>query len=204
MKIIEPSIQIITPIDKDYVYKHIEACGRTCYKSTPTDVSAEPFIRGIIKSGHESVLEHFSFTVRMICDVGVYKDITRHRHASFSIESTRWNNYSKGKFGSELTFINPCHITDSNIRDRWYNAMWYIEDMYMQMAKLGATPDELRMILPHSTASEVTMTANLREWRWILKLRTAKNAHPSVRQLMCKLLDELKEKLPVIFEDIEQ
>ena len=139
----------------------------------------------------------------MICDVGCYKDITRHRHASFSIESTRWCNYSKGKFGNELTFINPCHITDNNIRDRWYDAMWYIERMYRQMAKLGATPDELRMILPHSTASEVTMTANLREWRHILKLRTAKNAHPTVRQLMCRLLDELKEKLPVIFEDIE-
>lgn len=202
MKIINPSIEIITPIDKNYVYKFIERCGRTCYKSEATEDSAERFIRGIIKSGHESVLEHFSFTVKMVCDIGVYKDLTRHRHASFSIESTRFCNYAKGKFGSELKFIYPNHITDIYTFKVWADAMKDIEDKYLYMARAGATNDQLRMILPHSTASEVIMTANLREWRHILKLRTAKDVHPSVRELMCKLLAELKEKIPVFFEDI--
>lgn len=203
MKIVEPHVQILTPIDRDFVYKHIESCGRTCYKSTPTDTSAEKFIRGIIKSGHESVLEHFSFSVKMLCDVGVYKDLTRHRHASFSIESTRFCNYSKDKFGKEITFIQPCNMYYKSPEfGIWADAMQYIEDSYNSMAAMGATADQLRMLLPHSTAAEVCMTANIREWRHILKLRTAKAVHPAVRQIMLQLLKQLKELIPVFFEDI--
>ena len=71
------------------------------------------------------------------------------------------------------------------------------------MSKLGAKPDELRMILPHSTAAEVTMTANIREWRHILDLRTKKMTHPSVQQVMIPLLRQFQETMPELFNKIE-
>ena len=82
--------------------------------------------------------------------------------------------------------------------------MKFIESDYLDMANIvGATPDELRMLLPHSTAAEVTMTANIREWRHILDLRTKKMTHPSIRQLMIPLLLKLQYMMPELFSNIE-
>lgn len=207
VKIIEPSVEILTDIDGDKVLKHIEKCGRTCYQSyqneTEDTTSAKNMIQMLIKMGHESVLEHFLITIKAKIDVGNYKDLTRHRHASFSIESTRFCNYSKGKFGNELTVIQPCNIDkDSGIYHTWLKTMNDIEKAYMDMSALGAKPDQLRMILPHSLAAEVTMSANLREWRHIFKMRCQKAAHPSVRQIMLKTLNEFHNRIPVVFDDL--
>lgn len=207
VKIIEPSVEILTDIDGDKVLKHIEKCGRTCYQSyqneTEDTTSAKNMIQMLIKMGHESVLEHFLITIKAKIDVGNYKDLTRHRHASFSIESTRFCNYSKGKFGNELTVIQPCNIDkDSGIYHIWLKTMNDIEKAYMDMSALGAKPDQLRMILPHSLAAEVTMSANLREWRHIFKMRCQKAAHPSVRQIMLKTLNEFHNRIPVVFDDL--
>ena len=77
-----------------------------------------------------------------------------------------------------------------------------IEMNYIHMSNNGATPDQMRMILPHSTAAEVTMTANIREWKHILDLRTKKMTHPAVRQLLIPLLLMFKQEMPEIFENI--
>ena len=71
------------------------------------------------------------------------------------------------------------------------------------MSKLGCTPDEMRMILPHSTAAEVTMTCNIREWKHVLDLRTKKMTHPAIRQILIPLLLKFKQDMPEIFDDIE-
>lgn len=207
MKIINPSLQILTSLNGKKILKHIESCARTCYQSynKESENSAENMIYMLIKSGHESVLEHFSITVKAKIDVGVYKDITRHRAGTaFSIESTRFCNYSKGKFGNELTFIKPCNIKSSDLLHLWETAMMQAEQIYMEMSKLGAKPDQLRMILPHSTAAEMTMTANLRAWRHILRTRCDRAAHPSVRQIMLKILEEFHKNIPVVFNDLYQ
>lgn len=207
VKIIEPSFEILTPIDGNQILKHIEKCGRTCYQSyeneTEDTSSAEKMIKMLIKMGHESVLEHFLITIKAKMDIGNYKDITRHRFASFSIESTRFCNYSKGKFGNELTVISPCNMDkNSGIYHTWLKTMNDIEKAYIDMSEMGAKPDQLRMILPHSLAAEVTMSANLREWRHIFKMRCQKAAHPSVRQIMLQVLNEFKKQIPVIFDDL--
>ena len=201
MKIIEPSAVLMRDFDGAEVMKFLELCGRTAYQSAKniTDDSAEKFIRNLIKRGHESVLEHFSATFKIICDRGVMAELTRHRLASFTIESTRFNDYSK----SELTFIKPCFFTeDGLIMTNWRLGMAAAEKNYFQQRKRGATPEQARTILPNSLKTEIIMTCNLREWRHILKLRTAKHAHPQMRQVAEMILDVLKEKLPVIFEDI--
>lgn len=95
MKISEPSVELINAPDYKTLLTTIEAAGRTCYKSEDkiTDGSAEKFVRGIIKRGHEAVIEHGSLTVRFICDRGVSHEIVRHRLAAFCQESTRYCNY---------------------------------------------------------------------------------------------------------------
>ena len=94
MKVIKPSFQIITPIDSDQILKTIETVGRTCYKSEDkiTDDSCKSFVSGIIKRGHEAVIEHYNITVRLINDRGVSHEEVRHRIASYAQESTRYCN----------------------------------------------------------------------------------------------------------------
>ena len=207
VKIIEPSVEIVSEINSDKMLKQIEKCARNCYKSenniTEDTTSAVKMIGKLIEMGHTAMIECADVIVNLHCDVGVYKDLTRHRHCSFAIESTRYCNYSKGKFGNEISVIKPCNMDEnSGIYHTWLKAMNDMERAYMQMAEIGATPDQLRMILPHSTAASVMMKANIREWRHIFNLRCAKAAHPSVRQIMLMTLNEFHNKIPVLFDDL--
>ena len=203
MKIIKPWIEI-ERIDGKSIMKNIEKACRTCYRSENliTEESYKNLIKNCLNRGHESILEHEKITIRMCCDIGVYKDLTRHRFGSFSIESTRYCNYGKDKFDNEIKSIEPCNIDKKELFNEWYSACTEIEQRYLKMAELGATPDQMRMILPHSTAAEVVMTANIREWRHILSLRASKMTHPSVQQLMIPLLLYFKRCMPELFEDI--
>ena len=207
MKIINASYHIETPINGAEMLKRIEKAGRTCYKSEDriTEESATAFVRKLIERGHESVLEHESITVRFVCDRGISHEIVRHRIASFSQESTRYCNYGNFRFGSELTFIKPCFFKEKEgAYYSWHNSMDFAECAYFDMLDDGCTPQEARSVLPNSTKTEVVMTANLREWRHFLKLRTAKAAHPQMRELTVPLLHELQERIPVVFDDIAE
>ena len=206
MKIIEPYIELEDKIDGQAILKKIERIGRVCYKSENriTKDSAERFVKSILDRGHESVLEHVSVSVRVICDRGVTHEIVRHRMASYSQESTRYCNYCNEKFGEELTFIKPCYW-DENCEQymHWKKCMASIEETYNALIKSGATPQEARSILPNSLKTEIVMTMNLREWRHFFKLRCAKAAHPQMREVAYLILDTFKKEVPVIFDDIE-
>ena len=204
MEIIKPYYVIETDIetDPDLILKNLEKYGRTAYKSEDkiTPDSAKKFIAGIIKSGHESVIEHESLTVRFICDRGVTHEIVRHRIASYTQESTRFCNYSK----KGVTFIKPCFWDEHSVEYMyWMDTMICAEDNYNKLIDMGATPQQARSVLPNSLKTEIVCTYNLREWRHFMKLRTAKSAHPQMRELTIPLLKELKSKIPIIFDDIE-
>ena len=206
MKIIEPSVELINDIDAEKILRHIELAGRVCYKSESriSDKTAEKFIANIIKSGHESVIEHISLTFKIVCDRGVTHEIVRHRLASYSQESSRYCDYSNDKFGNELTFIKPCFWTEDDENFLlWKNTMAQLEKTYLEMRKNGARPEQARSILPNSLKTEIFMTCNLREWRHFLKLRTAQRAHPQMREVALKIYNILNEKLPILFSDIE-
>ena len=206
MKIINADYEFITPIDGNVILKRIEQAGRVCYKSEDkiTDESAIKFAQNIIARKHEAVLEHYSFTVKFIVDRGVSHEIVRHRVASYCQESTRYCNYSKDKFGNEITVIKPCFWDEkSNLYTDWKSAMRMSESHYFDLLEQGATPQEARAVLPNSLKTEVVMTANIREWRHFLKLRTSSAAHPQMREIAIPLLKELQEKIPVLFDDIE-
>lgn len=205
MKIIKPSIEILDKIDGDEILKKVEKIGRVCYKSEEkiTTESSKKFVSNILKSGHESVIEHEKISVRFICDRGVSHEIVRHRIASYSQESTRYCNYSKDKFGNEITVIKPLFWDEgSREYEIWYEAMKHSEKAYQDLIQLGAKPQEARSILPNSLKTEIVVTMNLREWRHFFKLRTAANAHPQMREIACMALAELKQEIPVIFDDI--
>lgn len=204
MKIIKPSFEILTKIPKN-VLKHIELCGKTCYKSehTITKDSAPKFVANIIKRNHESVLEHYNISVRIICDRGVSHEIVRHRTASFSQESTRYCNYGNH---NQITVIAPCFFEENTARyNLWSNAIVAAEDAYLELLKFGATPQEARSVLPNSLKTELIVTLNLRGWRHFFKLRAANacgKSHPQMLEITVPMLKEFKKKIPIVFDDI--
>lgn len=204
MRIVEPWIKV-EKIDGTKIMKKIERACRTCYRSEGkiTEDSYKKLLNNCITRGHESVLEHEKVTVRVYSDVGSYKDLTRHRFASFSVESTRYCSYDKDKWGNEIAFMNPVYIEDKEVYEIWKKTMQETEKGYIKMKELGATTDMCREVLPHSTAAEYTMTANIREWKHILSLRTTKHVHPSIRQVLIPLLKYFKQEMPEIFGDVE-
>ena len=205
MNIIEPYVEFITPINGDVILSRIEQCGRVCYKSEDRikEGSAEAFCRGIIKRGHEAVLEHCSFTVKFVCDRGVSHEIVRHRLAAYCQESTRYCNYSKGQFNSEITVIKPLYLSEDTESYRiWKEACVGAEAAYFALLDEGCSPQQARAVLPNSLKTEVVMTANIREWRHFFKLRCSPAAHPQMREVATMLLRQVQRLIPVLFDDI--
>ena len=205
MKIINASVELVTPVNGKVILKRLEECGRVCYKSEHriTDTSAQTFLAGIIKRGHEAVLEHCSFTVKFICDRGVSHEIVRHRMASYCQESTRYCNYAKNEFGSEITVIRPFYLSENSIAwQAWKRACMTAEQCYFRMLEEGCTVQEARAVLPNSLKTELVMTANIREWRHFLRLRCAPAAHPQMREIALLLLEQVHERVPVLFDDL--
>ena len=130
-------------------------------------------------------LTHAAYTVKFVCDRGVTHEIVRHRLASYCQESTRYCNYSKGKFNGELTFIRPCFFNNEKAAKyvTWSNAMKLAEKYYLDLLEFGATPQEARTVLPNSLKAELVMSARADEWLWFFKLRTAEAAHPQMQEV---------------------
>ena len=206
MKIIEPKVELVNAPDYATLLSTVEQAGRTCYKSEDkiTDGSAEKFVRNILKRGHEAVIEHASLTVRFTCDRGVSHEIVRHRLAAYCQESTRYCNYANDQFGGEITVIEPYFFGEgTSAYAMWKRSCERAETAYFDLLNEGCTPQEARSVLPNSLKTELVMTADLREWRHFLKLRTAPAAHPQMREVALLLLRELKDRYPVFFSDIE-
>ena len=222
MNKIKASNEILTPISEGGIkeLQHIEKIGRVCYKSedyiTEDGESARKFVAMLIRNGHEAMIEHSFLSVKFTVDRGVSHELVRHRIASFAQESTRYCNYAKDKFGAECAFIDlePGIMLDNKMKKmsgeeialvmaEWTSAMEDAERHYMRLLELGATPQIARAVLPNSTKTEITVSANYREWRNFFKLRVPADVHPQMREVTIPLLRELKGMIPVIFDDIE-
>lgn len=218
MKIIQSGYRIKSRLTGLEILQDIESVGRTCYKSEDkiTEESSTEFVKKLIASGHEAMIEHNSITVRVVCDRGVSHEIVRHRLASYGQESTRYCNYSKEKFGSEINVIDirKAMALDTKMKDlsvhlineifnEWCAAMEDAERHYNRMIQLGATPQIARGVLPTDLKTEIVITMNVREWRHFFTLRTPVAAHPKMREITIPLLGEMKQFVPVVFDDIE-
>ena len=177
---------ILFPEFQDTTFRHIINDDLKIIK--PSDLQTE-----------NEKLTHYDVTVKFVVDRGVSHEIVRHRLASYCQESTRYCNYSKDDFGKEITFIIPDYLAyKSEAWNTWKETMKACEDAYFKLLDIGLLPQEARAVLPNSLKTEVVMTANLREWRTFFKLRTAKAAHPQMREVAIPLLNDMKEIIPCL------
>lgn len=207
MKVVKPDWRIValTETDPTRMMKHLEAMGRICYQSEDaiTDKSYEPFLKNIIARGHEAVLEHATVTAVVICDRGVSHEIVRHRIAAYCQESTRYCNYSKGKFGEEITVVEPLFFEPGSYNYQvWERACAQAESAYFDLLTRGATPQEARSVLPNSLKTQIAITMDIREWRHFFRLRCTKGAHPQMIEVAKLGLIEMYDYFPCLFEDI--
>lgn len=206
MRIIEPSVEFLTDayFDTENVTKLIELAGRTCYKSEAriTEESADKFIRNIVSNNHESVIEHFSYTVRIVCDRATSHQLVRHRLASYSQESQRYINYMKR---GDIGFITPRALIEKPVEFQlWLAAVTAAEKNYFDLIEAGIKPEVARSVLPNATKTEIVVTANLRQWRHIFKERLFNShAQEDIRHIMRMIYDHMVQKFPVVFKDME-
>lgn len=212
MRVVNAGYKILDNLDGAAILKKIERVARVCYKSEEKagEGTAEKLVSSLIRSKHDAMLEHYSFSVLFTVDRGVSHELVRHRVASFAQESTRYCNY--GHEG-EITVILPVFFdtgmgvnSNSIVFEEWKQSCEVAERKYISLLEKGATPQEARAVLPNSLKTDIVVTANLREWRHILSLRavgTTGKPHPQMREVMIPLLEDLKERIPVIFDDLE-
>lgn len=218
MQIIKQSAEIISITPEDPCAL-IASAARTCYQSAHKTKDMPEFdrrmadydlIRRLIKAGHHSVLEHASITARIITDRATTHELVRHRLAAYSQESTRYCNYGGkglmviwpvmlGPFPDDLD--SPDTFLDYH-RKAWRDACLAAEEAYMRLIAHHATVALARKVLPQSLKAEIVMTANIREWRHVLRLRASKAADPQIRQIAIMLLAAFTETMPVLFEDL--
>jgi thymidylate synthase (FAD) len=204
-------LAIMTPAESGSPLELIELAGRTAYQSRDKidEDSSLKFVEMLRKRGHESVLEHSCMTVEFndVCR-GLTHELVRHRIASFTQESTRYVDESDFK-----TVIPPNKNKDEKLVElnlpggekakvSFQDWMDLNEQMYRGLRSSGWVPQDARQVLPIGIKSQIVVTANLREWRHIFKLRCAVNAHWEIRRVMINLLEDVKKRIPIIFDDL--
>lgn len=188
----------------------IEIAGRTAYQSRAkiTDESAGKFVKMLRDRGHESVIEHSAMTVEFN-DVsrGFTHELVRHRLAAITQESTRYVDESDFRVVIPPTKDSDAKVVELNLPDggklmvSFRDWMDLNEQMYRGLRKAGWIPEDARQVLPTGIKSQIVFTANFREWRHLLGLRTNTRAHWEIRRVMTNLLRDLQQKVPVIFDD---
>lgn len=217
MRIIDQSVKVIRPrtldegIDR---FRCIEIAGRNCWRSEEkiTEDSYRRFLETLRTKGHESPMEFGDIMYEITTSRDVMAELTRHRLASFAIESQRYVNESKGEGG--IKFIRPLfykefnpyydysmHNGDNQDKEyeasrKWDDAMELAEDAYNQLVDMGMKNQDARKVLPNSTACKIVMKVNLRELLHIYDLRSSPAAYPEMKRMMELLKIETDKVLP--------
>ena len=233
LRIYEPGHNIITDTDD---LRHqvglIEVAGRTCYKSEDKirEGSAADFIGRIVRSGHESVIEHGHAMVRITGDRAMTHQLVRHRLCEYSQESQRYCDYGEHGFGvvcqESIGIIPPgpysCRdgvwqhdevgtIIDDFFSDQekvalvkyWLDGVACAYSQYLHLREKGIKPQDARSLLPNATKTEIVMTANFRVWRHIFKERGLNpHAQWQIRGIMFNVLRDFAQIMPEVFGDL--
>ena len=205
MKLIKPSVEIISDIDGEAILRHIEHSTRVCYDSNDkvNEESHLKLLKTILDSHHYSVCEHSSVSVKIKCSRACLSQISRHRHLSMSVRSQRYCNFSRSnKYPNGVEFIQPIAYgswtTEQQFKFR--TAMESSEKSYMDLIAAGLKAQDARNSLNNAVMAEMVVTANLRAWREFLKLRTTSHAQDEIRHLSLELQTQLRNKIPLIFD----
>jgi len=175
----------------------LEHAGRVCYH---TSSKGDPgkFIQARIREGHESIIEHVSATFEIS---GISRacshQLVRHRLASYSQESQRYVDMSSPEF-----VIPPDIVANARAMDIWRGVVDELKAAYGELRKLGIRKEDARFLLPNATATRIVVSANLREWRHIIRLRTGPAAQWEIRELANRVLDILCQVAPSVFQDL--
>lgn len=229
MKIVRPYAKIMEPEELACALRRIEYAARISHRSEDeSGLNTEKFIRAVVLNhGDWSVVEHVSASVEFLVDRGITHELVRHRIASYTQESTRFVNYAKkmppsfiypkpevecpcclngydgppnsqGKhvIGYEVDFVDCRYDLD------WLESIQTAEIKYQRLLAKGWRPQEARSVFPNALSSKIVVTCNLRSWRQLFLMRTSKEAHPQMRQVMIPLLAEFQRLVPVLYEDI--
>ncbi len=208
MNIVQPYAKLMDVPDKDAgikLLKKIEWCARISHRSeeAQTEDSWQRFIKAVVfDHGDWSVVEHASVTVDMLVDRGITHEVVRHRLFSFTQESTRFVNYEK-KMPAAFVYPDPDNWEGYIDDPDWCTFICQSEKEYKCELAKGRSPQIARSVFPNALASRIIITGNLRNWRHFFIMRTTKEAHPQMRQVTIPLLAEFKEKIPILFDDIE-
>jgi len=205
VRVIRPSMGFVTPLNRKAIMEQLEECDRVCYKSedSTTKDDAEKFLKGFISRGHEAVLAHSSFTVKLICDRGTFHEIVGYMPVLYCQKSTRYCNCNQGQFDAEITVVKPCFlVAGTKAYDRWKKACSEAEEAYFDLLEWGCDPQEAGVVLPNSLKTEIVMMANIQVWRHFLKFGCSGDANPQLREIATQLLRMVHRELPVLFDDI--
>lgn len=166
-----------------------------------SSIISEEGLKIIYSAYPELLSRHLTHTAHFICDRGVSHELVRHRPCAFAQESTRYCNYSKGKFGSEIAVILPCFFdtgmgvsSNSLVYKEWESACKSAEASYFKLLEYGVKPQEARDVLPTSLKTEIYVTATEEEWQHIVDLRysgTTGAPHPQMKEVMSFIIEDL-------------
>ena len=177
-----------------------------------TDITPE---RGIVRQGGvmvkklylsevenlpaEIVARHRYIAVKFIVNRAVTHEMVRHRPCSFLQESQRYCRYGADKFGNQVTFIKPLFYEEgSEEYALWQQAMEDTEKLYLKLLETSS-PQAARNVLPNSCKTELIVYASLMQWAHMFRLRTARGADPSMREVMIPLLADFQQEFPDVF-----
>ncbi|NCN65386.1 MAG: FAD-dependent thymidylate synthase [Candidatus Altiarchaeum hamiconexum] len=181
--------------------KLIEYAGRTAYLSFGKQKrgSEKEFIKMIIKHGHLSVLEHASASFRINGGSRAFThQLVRHRLSSFTQQSQRYVNESN------FIYIEPDSVkNNTKTHTLFVKFMDDAKKTYLELQKLGIKKEDARFVLPNAVESQIVVTANLREWRHIIELRSSFNAQWEIKSITIQILKILKKHASTVFEDFE-
>jgi thymidylate synthase (FAD) len=211
MKIVEQSVKILKPDNLSGGIKMLQAieyAGRNCYRShhKMDGASYAPFIKSLLSRKHYSPLEFGDITVELVTGRDVMSEITRHRLASFCIQSQRYVLENKE---GDIHFIKPLFYTKEPTAKGyastcvWEKNMALQEIAYKDMITCGCKPQDARKVLGNSVATVIVMKANVREWLHVLELRDSPAAYPEMQDLMRTLRKELQKVVPFVFDEEE-
>lgn len=182
--------------------KLIEEAGRTCYRSeAKKGYKLGTLINALIKSGHESVLEHASATFRIKgISRALSHQLVRHRLASYSQQSQRYVKES------QFDYVIPPSISElgATAEDEFRSDMRLIQEMYNKWKGRGIKNEDARFVLPNACCTEIVMTCNMREWRTVFNLRCTKHAQWEIRRMCDEILKQLWKECPHVFADIKE
>lgn len=199
IRYVDQSYEIITPLTPalgEALVKNVELTARICYQSeSKTDEINEKLIHRLIKSGHHAMFEHGSVQVHITTSRAIANEITRHRMASYAQASTRYIKYNKRVDivrGGGWDGLHGEHF------DRAFRSAI---DAYHMLLNAGVPAEHARDVLPLALATQLMITANLREWMHIFKQRTDTAAHPDMQKLMGAILEDFRANIPLIYDE---